>query len=106
MLMHLPMDVSILIPTYRRPALLERTLGSLLRRRPSSLTREILVIDNGEDRETQRVLDAVAVRLPLRRLTEPRRSKNRALLRGLEEATVAYWKLRGMMHQCRASRSP
>jgi glycosyltransferase involved in cell wall biosynthesis len=84
--MDLPVDVSILIPTYRRPALLELTLGSLLALRPPPIPWEILVIDNCGDRDTQRVLGGVANRLPIRLLTEPRGSKNRALLRGLEEA--------------------
>ena len=87
MLLDLPVDVSILIPTYRRPTLLERTLQNLLTLRPPGVTYEILVIDNSGDRETQRVVGAAAGRLPIRLLTEIRRSKNRALLRGLEEAT-------------------
>ena len=86
MLMDLPVDVSILIPTYRRPALLERTLEALVALRPPPISYEILVVDNGGDGDTRRVLDAIADRLPVRRLTESRRSKNRALLRGLEEA--------------------
>jgi GT2 family glycosyltransferase len=85
-LVDLLVDVSILIPTYRRPALLERTLESLLALRPPPITYEILVIDNSGDRDTQRVLGAVAGQMPIRLLTEPCRSKNRALLRGLEEA--------------------
>jgi GT2 family glycosyltransferase len=86
MVVDLSVDVSILIPTYRRSALLERTLQSLLALRPPPITYEILVIDNAGDRGTQRVLGTVAGRLPIRLLTETRRSKNRALLRGLAEA--------------------
>jgi len=84
--MDLPVDVSVLIPTHRRPALLERTLRGLRALRPPLFDYEILVIDNAGDRETQRVLDAAGSPLPIRRLTEMRPSKNRALLRGLEDA--------------------
>ena len=86
MLMDLPVDVSVLIPTYRRPALLERTLQGLRALHPPAFAYEILVIDNAGDGETQRVLDASAGPLPIRRLTETRASKNRALRRGLEAA--------------------
>ena len=89
MLMDQPVDVSVLVPTYRRPRLLERTLQSLLALQQTPVAHEIVVIDNGGDGETARVLDAVAGRAPIRALAETRPGKNRALLRGVAEAAGA-----------------
>lgn len=82
--------LSVLIPTYNRPASLERLLESLSC--PAGLEAakvEILVIDNGGSGETQALLrewSAAETRIPVRCLTEGRKGKAYALNRGLREA--------------------
>jgi glycosyltransferase involved in cell wall biosynthesis len=82
------MDVSVLVATYRRSALLARTLESFSALHTPGLDWELLVVDNADDAATRSVA-AAAGRLPLRLLGEPRRGKNHALNRALPEARGA-----------------
>jgi glycosyltransferase involved in cell wall biosynthesis len=50
------MDVSVIVPTYNRPALLKQTLDSVLAQ--SVAPREIILVDNGTGDETRQVVDA------------------------------------------------
>ena len=50
--------VSAVVPTYRRPRLLERSLGSILRQTYRPL--ELIVVDDGSGDDTQDVLSAFA----------------------------------------------
>ena len=77
------MDLSIVIATRDRAALLESTLGWLTRQEPGSLSWEVVVVDNGSADRTPDVLRAAAAALPLVALTEPRPGKNRAMNRAL-----------------------
>jgi glycosyltransferase involved in cell wall biosynthesis len=83
------MDVSVLLATRRRPGLLRDTLDSLAAARVEEIRWELLVVDNAADRDTQRVAQDAASRLPLRLIVEPARGKNRALNRALDEARGA-----------------
>jgi hypothetical protein len=79
-------DVSVLLATYRRPALLARTLESFRALRADGLAYEILVVDNGSPHETEVTLAHAATGLPVRLLLEETRGKNRALNRAIPEA--------------------
>lgn len=67
--------VSIVIPTYRRPALLQRCLQALMRQDFDHQQVEILVVDDGADAETQRLVEETALKsdLPLTYLAQPSR---------------------------------
>lgn len=73
------MDVSVIVTTYRRPALLARTLDSLASVRTDGLTGELLVVDNADDPETRVAVAGAKGPLPARLLVEPGRGKSRAL---------------------------
>jgi GT2 family glycosyltransferase len=84
--------VSIVIATYRRPAMLRDTLQSLLStlKIPADEVVEVLVIDNDPKRSAE---DAVAAARPecerafgLRYIPEPQTGLSRARNRGIEEA--------------------
>jgi glycosyltransferase involved in cell wall biosynthesis len=83
------MEVSILLATMGRPALLARTLEGFGALRTEGLTHEIIVVDNGRGPETAALVDAARTTLPIRRLVEPAPGKNRALNRGLPEVRGA-----------------
>lgn len=56
-----PLDLTVVIPTYNRPDFLRETLDSVLAQtRPA---REIIVVDNGSDDETQQVLESYGTRV-------------------------------------------
>ncbi|MCD6400085.1 glycosyltransferase [candidate division WOR-3 bacterium] len=80
----MPNDASVIIITLDRPALLRDALASLAvqTRRPD----EVVVIDNGPDEETERVVESFRSQLPVRYLAEPRRGYGAARNRGLREA--------------------
>lgn len=80
------MDVSVVLATYRRPALLAGTLQGLAALRTDGLTWEVLVVDTGGDPETRAVLARAAGAAPIQRLAEPVRGKNRALNQALPAA--------------------
>jgi glucosyl-dolichyl phosphate glucuronosyltransferase len=82
-------DVSVLLATYRRPAVLARTLESFHALRTDGLTYELLVVDNGAPAEPEATLARVGAGLPLRLFVEPTRGKNRALNRAIPEARGA-----------------
>jgi glycosyltransferase involved in cell wall biosynthesis len=52
--------ISVVIPTYRRPDLLLRCLNAVLDQRMSPDSYEIIVVDDGHDDETQRVVTEIA----------------------------------------------
>ena len=80
-------EVSVVICTWNRERLLERTLGGLARLRVSpELAWELLVVDNGSTDGTTDVLTRYAARLPLRAIEEPERGLSRARNRALDEA--------------------
>ncbi|HYL34835.1 MAG TPA: glycosyltransferase family A protein [Bryobacteraceae bacterium] len=77
-------ESSLIIITLDRADLLGRTLeGLTCQTRPVD---EILVVDNGPDAQTERVVRSFEGRLPIRHLAEPKRGYGRARNRGLTEA--------------------
>jgi glycosyltransferase involved in cell wall biosynthesis len=79
----MPLDVSVLLATRNRAALLRDTLARLAELDTSGLDWEVIAIDNGSSDDTPRVLEDMARILPLQALHEPRAGKNIALNRGL-----------------------
>jgi glycosyltransferase involved in cell wall biosynthesis len=80
------LDVSVLLATRNRGALLRDTLSTLTRLAASGLTWEVIAVDNGSTDDTGAVLAEMSSRLPLVALHEPRPGKNTALNRALELA--------------------
>lgn len=58
--------VSVVVPTFRRPALLARCLAALLAQRLAPDAFEILVVDDGRDAETRRIALQAAATSPVR----------------------------------------
>lgn len=77
-------ELSVLIATRRRAALLARTLESLAAMDVGTLSWELLVVDNGPDLDTRAVVQSVTT-LPIRLIEEPTPGKNRSLNRALAE---------------------
>jgi glycosyltransferase involved in cell wall biosynthesis len=65
--------ISVVIPTYRRPDLLARCLGAVLTQGLERDAYEIVVVDDGRDDETRRVVEAMAPErgVPALRYTVP-----------------------------------
>ena len=78
------MTSSLIIITFNRAALLERTLQGLARQ--TRQMDEIIVIDNGPTRDTEQVVSAFTARY----VAEPRRGYGHARNRGLSEASGAF----------------
>lgn len=57
--------VSVVIPTYQRPALLRRCLTALLGQRYDPQAYEIIVVDDGAEAETRAVVQVMAARAPV-----------------------------------------
>jgi glycosyltransferase involved in cell wall biosynthesis len=63
-----PVDVSVVVPTYRRPALLQRCLDALLAQTLTPACFEIIVVDDGHDDATRDLVEALSGWLPQPRL--------------------------------------
>lgn len=78
-------EISVLIPTFRRAALLDRCLRSLSRQTAQRGSMEVVVVDDGSRDSTQAVLAAWGGRLPSLRYVEqdtnrgPAAARNRAI---------------------------
>lgn len=53
--------ISVVVPTFRRPAVLERTLAALLAMDPGGDEYEIVVVDDGSGDDTPRVVEKIGV---------------------------------------------
>lgn len=85
------MYISIGIPTWNRANILKRTLERLASIRvPEGVSWEVLVVDNNSTDETQNVIKAFEIRLPLRGLFQNRQGRSWALNRALEMAKGEY----------------
>jgi glycosyltransferase involved in cell wall biosynthesis len=85
------MHLDILIPTYRRPALLARALGSIARARvPEGLTSGIIVVNNNSGDETPQVVEDFARRapLPVRCVTELKQGLSHARNAGIAASSA------------------
>jgi glucosyl-dolichyl phosphate glucuronosyltransferase len=76
-------DVTVLLATRNRAALLAQTLDSFTRLEVADLQWEVIVADNGSTDATTNVLQSFASRLPLRSVEEHAPGKNAALNRAL-----------------------
>ncbi len=81
-------DITIIMPTYNRAAVLRETLAALAGVDRGALRVELVVIDNNSNDQTADVLCEFARRLPLRALFEPQPGKNKALNRALTEVEL------------------
>ena len=81
-----PPEISLLIATKDRAALLERTLSTLRHQSSVDVDWEVIVVDNGSIDDTPTVLSKFREHLPLTVLNEPVPGKSRALNRALEVA--------------------
>jgi len=52
--------ISVVVPTFQRPAVLERTLTALLATDPGSNEYEVVVVDDGSGDETPRIVEKIA----------------------------------------------
>jgi len=73
------MDISIVLPTYKRLDILSKTLKSFQDVDTQDLTWEILVVDNAVDQVTNELVESFKKVLPIQYLTEKNRGKNYAL---------------------------
>jgi glycosyltransferase involved in cell wall biosynthesis len=81
------MDVSVVICTWNRARLLDRTLSRMRSLRiPEGLRWELLVVNNNCTDETDSVVESHAGRLPIRRLHQPIPGKVHAVHLGVSEA--------------------
>jgi Glycosyl transferase family 2 len=85
-----PLEISVTISTFRRPAGLRRLLEGLKQLDPSSPCFEVVVVDN-DARETARPIvdDEHAASFELRYFVEPMQSIARARSRGVREPDAA-----------------
>lgn len=80
------MDISVLLSTYRRAEILDRTLESFCHLDTDGLKWELIVVDNADDPKTQRAVENYVGRLPIKYLLETKRGKNNALNTAIEFA--------------------
>jgi len=82
-------ELSVVVATYKRAALLEGTLGALAAQEvPRALEWEIVVVDNNSQDRTAEVVDAVSklTEIPIVYVFEPRQGVSHARNRGITEA--------------------
>lgn len=87
----MPSRISIIIPTFDRPAKLGRALRSCLSQ--TAPPYEILVVDNGENPQTLSTVEAAArqaAHYPVRHINSPRFDVRKALKTGIEAAS-GHW---------------
>ncbi|MEU8664931.1 glycosyltransferase family 2 protein, partial [Actinoplanes philippinensis] len=77
------MLISVVVPVYNEEHFLRACLDAILRQHEP--VHEIVVVDNGSDDATPRILDEYAGRVTI--LHEPRRGVQHARNRGLDAAT-------------------
>lgn len=80
------MDISVLLATYSRDDILERTLDSFVKLHTDDLRWELIVIDNACLDSTQAIVDSFSQEVPVSYLRQPLPGKNRSLLKGMEIA--------------------
>ncbi len=80
------LDLSVIVATRNRSAILRETLASLKRLDTEGLRWELIVVDNGSTDDTAQILEQARQRLPLSILREERLGQNYARNRGLENA--------------------
>jgi glycosyltransferase involved in cell wall biosynthesis len=81
-------ELSVVIPTFNRAAILRETLEAMCRVHTGDLSVRFVVVDNASTDDTPAVLAEFAERLPLTRLREPTPGKCNALNRALRDAEL------------------
>jgi hypothetical protein len=78
-----PVEIAVVIPTYRRPDLLRRCLEALLRQSLDPVLFEVLVVDDGRSDDTRAVVEELAARpgAPLLRYLQPQGTRGPAAAR-------------------------
>lgn len=84
------MRFTVAICTWNRAPLLSRSLGRLTQLRRPAGGWEVLVVNNNSTDDTERVLDAFATRLPLRRAFEPKPGLSHARNEAVRQAAGDY----------------
>ena len=84
------MRFTVAVCTWNRAPLLPEVLGRLARVRQAPGDWEVLVVNNNSTDDTERVLDAFAGRLPLRRAFEPRQGLSHARNTAVRQAQGDY----------------
>jgi len=77
------MNLSIVLATFKRPDILNRTLDSFCHLACPDLKWELWVVDNADDSDTREVVDSYSDKIPAYYLVEPKAGKNNALNRAL-----------------------
>ncbi|MGA2315988.1 MAG: glycosyltransferase [Thermodesulfobacteriota bacterium] len=80
------MDISVILATYHRPEILNRTLESFCSLDTHTLKWEVLVIDNVYDIKTREVVNNYRNKLPIKYLLESKRGKSNAVNKAIEVA--------------------
>jgi len=80
------MDISIILSTFRRPDLLQKTLEGFCSLDTENLKWEVLIVDNADDETTKQVVARFRDRFFLNYLVERKRGKNNALNSAIPEA--------------------
>ncbi len=73
------MDISVILATYKRSDILEKTLFSFLDLNIQKITWELIVVDNAIDKQTNIIVHKFGEKLPVSLLIEPQPGKNAAL---------------------------
>ncbi len=80
-------DISIIVCTWNRAAMLNEALGHFLQLNvPSQIRWELLVVDNNSNDDTASVVRKLSGDLPVRYVVEPKQGLSRARNRGVAEA--------------------
>ena len=82
------LDISVLIPTYNRKDILNKTLQSMTQLDCDGLKVEIVIVDNNSCDETKEVIASFTGKLPIRYLFEAKAGKSCALNRVLNEVRL------------------
>src|SRR5262249_21283156 len=82
------MELSVVIPTYQRAALLEGALGALTAQKGCRSLEWEVVVDNNSQDDTANVADSVSksTTIPVVSVFEPRQGLSHARNRGIREA--------------------
>lgn len=85
-------EISVVIPSFRRPVGLQRTIAAVLAQQHVDAPVEIVVVDNDPERSAEPVIAALAPAsaLPIRYVPEPRRGISHARNAGVAAAAGRY----------------
>lgn len=79
------MDISVVLATYKRSEILQRTLESFRHLEIGPLRWDLWVVDNADDSATESVVKSWAKAIPIKYLVESQAGKNNALNRAIDE---------------------